>query len=184
MNIRPVSSAVSTFANQRTNKTNENPSFGVFKPRLSNPVAGFVRRHKKLNAGWDAAVDVVYRAQKGNADFNIAVRLHTDHPQGTIAFDVIDNYPPQQSERIKASVVAQNPHNPDELVKALNSASAEATRLATAKAEAAKKAAEEAAKKATEKAAQVAPENANVPEVKNMGKGRNKGKYRQPQVSA
>lgn len=152
MNIRPVSPAVNTYANQKPNKTNENPSFGVFRPRLSNPVAGFVRRHGKLNTGWDAAVNAVYKAQKANADFDIAVRLHTDHLQGTIAFDVIDNYPLKQGERIKASVVAQNPDKPDELVNALNSASAEATRLTIAKAEAAKKTAEEAAKKAAQNA--------------------------------
>lgn len=143
MNIRPLSPAVSTYAGQNRNKTSENPSFGMFRPRLDNPVVNFVRRHAQLNIGWDSAVGNVYLAQKNNPRYDIIARVHSgNNPIRTIAFDIVDN---SDKRRVVNSIVAQAPDEENNLVNALYSASTDATqRQADSLAEAAKKAAAKA----------------------------------------
>lgn len=144
MNIRPVSPAVSTYAGQNKNKTNENPSFGYLRTPLAGDVVKFIKKKREFNPNIDAVISAITKAQKDNEWFHIHPEMIVWENVRTLALRIIK---PGERQPIH-TVYAKAPDQKENITNAFN----EASEFATAKAVVPKKAKEEE-KKAAEKAA-------------------------------
>lgn len=153
MNIRPLSPAVSTYAEQNRNKTSENPSFGYLRTPLAGDVVKFIKKKRAYNPNIDEVISAVTKTQKDNEWFHIHPEVTVWENVRTLALRIIKS---GEREPIH-TVYAKAPDQKENITSAFN----EANEFATARAAAPKKAKEDA-QKAALKAAKANSGNSQI----------------------